>query len=61
MRQVGEQFRELAFSTSYDRGHDDGLGSRVKREDVVGNLIGRLLFNDTAALGAMRDADAREQ
>ena len=62
LRKVGEKLRELALAASDHRGHDDCARGLVlgEREDVVGHLVGRLLFDDAPALRAVRDAHARE-
>ena len=59
--QVGEQLRELALAARHHGSHDDGLRIGREGEDLVGHLVGGLLLDDAAALGAVRHAHAREQ
>ena len=64
--QIGEELRELALAAGHHRGHEDGLrrlalGVVAEAQDIVGHLVGGLLLDLAAALGAVGHAHAREQ
>ena len=58
---VLKQFGVLAFSPAYHRCQHKRAAALPRRQDLVGNLIGRLTLNDTAAFGTVRGAHTGEQ
>ena len=61
--QVGKELGELAFSAGNDGGHDYSscIIAVSKAQDLVSDLVSRLLLDDATAFRAMRDADTREK
>ena len=58
---VLKQFGVLAFSPAHHRCQHKRAAALPRRQDLVGNLVGRLTLNDAAAFGAVRGAHTGEQ
>ena len=58
---VLKQFGVLAFSPAYHRCQHKRAAALPRRQDLVGNLVGRLALNDAAAFGTVRGAHTGEQ
>ena len=56
-----KQFGVLAFSPAHHRCQHKRAAALPRRQDLVGNLIGRLTLNDTATFGTVRGAHTGEQ
>ena len=58
---VLKQFGVLAFSPAHHRCQHKRAAALPRRQDLVGNLVGRLTLNDAAAFGTVRGAHTGEQ
>ena len=58
---VLKQFGVLAFSPAHHRCQHKRAAALPRRQDLVGNLVGRLALNDAAAFGTVRGAHTGEQ
>ena len=58
---VLKQFGVLAFSPAHHRCQHKRAAALPRRQDLVGNLIGRLTLNDAPAFGTVRGAHTGEQ
>ncbi len=56
-----KQFGVLAFSPAHHRRQHKRAAALPRRQDLVGNLVGRLALNDAAAFGTVRGAHTGEQ
>ncbi len=59
--QVGKQLREFAFPVAHHRRHHQRAHAVMLGDNLVGDLVGRLLLDDTTAFRTMRRSHAGEQ